>query len=628
MAEKPTIPDFPNLPDFGHMITQACEVVASVRGIPYDFNGTLSLENKFVVLFKTVKEMFDAQDELVKSYKALHDFVNQYFTNLDVQNEVNKKIQSMAEDGSLLTLIAPTVSNKTSEWLRNNITNPANPPIDKSLTVENAAADAKITGVEINAIKEIIYNEVLRTKVGFFDANYKNHDLNNARINSFYMTLVHADQLEKNHYPTTTLEKGENGLFCVLTLQPTKPDTDGVTQIVMTRPYITGIKPRIWIRNCIYYSPTATLVGWSEWVQIGTGDTNTIMKANNICYNKESIKNDSPFDLNKKYLSRIYEFDVDFDKQTVLNAPFYPFRGTLVVFSPGEPVDYSGDSTIYYGVGTVQMVFKSRSVSPPTISNYDGAYYIRCYVSGSVGNETWTEWKEYRPYEKEKTTICKNLIQCFENFCVVGDSISGGYTNIGTSETIGTDEAIERGANWPQYMSIDIGRPVLNLGIGGSSAKSWRNGLKSKLEKKQCYFLYLGGNDMAKGYPLGSESDIVSNYESNVDSYYGNYDYMVRYIHTIAPNAIIFCISNTRYDHNNYKNFNVACKYVANLYEFCHYIDINVMVDKFTDFFGKNFNGHFSPIGYNFYGKCIQYTVNEYMYNNPTKFLGIPYTVD
>ena len=146
MADKPTIPDFPTLPDFGQMITQACEVVASVRGIPYDFNGTLSLENKFVVLFKTVKEMFDAQDELVKSYKALYDFVNQYFTNLDLQTEVNKKIEEMKDSGELLNLLKPTVSNEVSTWLTSNITNPSNPPIDKSLTVENAAADSKVVG--------------------------------------------------------------------------------------------------------------------------------------------------------------------------------------------------------------------------------------------------------------------------------------------------------------------------------------------------------------------------------------------------------------------------------------------------------------------------------------------------
>lgn len=154
MAEKPTIPNFPTLPDFGQMITQACEVVASVRGIPYDFNGTLSLENKFVMLFKTVKEMFDAQDELVKSYKALHDFINQYFTNLNLQTEVNKKIEEMKTSGELLNLMKPTVSNEVAAWLTDNITNPSNPPIDKSLTVENAAADAKTTGDKINTLKE------------------------------------------------------------------------------------------------------------------------------------------------------------------------------------------------------------------------------------------------------------------------------------------------------------------------------------------------------------------------------------------------------------------------------------------------------------------------------------------
>lgn len=154
MADKTTIPNFPTLPDFGQMITQACEVVASVHGIPYDFNGTLSLENKFVVLFKTVKEMFDAQDELVKSYKALHDFINQYFSNLNLQNEVNKKIEAMKESGELLNLLKPTVSNEVSTWLTSNITNPSNPPIDKTLTVENAAADANVTGYNINSLKK------------------------------------------------------------------------------------------------------------------------------------------------------------------------------------------------------------------------------------------------------------------------------------------------------------------------------------------------------------------------------------------------------------------------------------------------------------------------------------------
>lgn len=146
MAEKPTIPDFPTLPDFGQMITQACEVVASVRGIPYDFNGTLSLENKFVVLFKTVKEMFKAQDSLIKSYKELYEFIKSYFDNLDVQEEVNKKINELVKSGELLNLIKPSTIAETDKWLGEHITNPSNPPLDSSLSLETAAAQSKTVG--------------------------------------------------------------------------------------------------------------------------------------------------------------------------------------------------------------------------------------------------------------------------------------------------------------------------------------------------------------------------------------------------------------------------------------------------------------------------------------------------
>lgn len=175
MAEKPTVPDFPTLPDFGKMITQACEVVASVRGIPYNFNGTLSLENKFVVLFKTVKEMFNAQDALVKSYKELYGFINTYFDNLDVQEEINNTLDKMAREGTLLTIIKPTISNETTKWLAANMTNPTSPVVDKSLTVQGAAADASMTGSLLSSLFSPNYNyfrENLGEGTTFTDGHY------------------------------------------------------------------------------------------------------------------------------------------------------------------------------------------------------------------------------------------------------------------------------------------------------------------------------------------------------------------------------------------------------------------------------------------------------------------------
>lgn len=179
MAEKLTVPDFPTLPDFGKMITQACEVVASVRGIPYDFNGTLSLENKFVVLFKTVKEMFNAQDALVKSYKELYEFINTYFDNLDVQEEINNTMNKMAREGTLLTIIKPTISNETTKWLAANITNPTSPAVDKSLTVKGAAADSFMTGSLLSSLfspNDNYFRENLGEGTTFTDGHYIDAD--------------------------------------------------------------------------------------------------------------------------------------------------------------------------------------------------------------------------------------------------------------------------------------------------------------------------------------------------------------------------------------------------------------------------------------------------------------------
>ena len=227
MAEKPTIPDFPTLPDFGQMITQACEVVASIRGIPYDFNGTLSLENKFVVLFKTVKEMFDAQDELVTSYKALHDFVNQYFINLNLQTEVNKKIEAMKDSGELLDILKPTASTEVSKWLTSNITNPSNPPIDKSLTVENAAADSKVVG-------ERLLKDGLAYSKQFSNSAYYKGSSHGVSYNSNGTSFISFDNYNKGESGTSIYVIGVASNFDVPIENP-KTDTLDVYYLIDAR---------------------------------------------------------------------------------------------------------------------------------------------------------------------------------------------------------------------------------------------------------------------------------------------------------------------------------------------------------------------------------------------------------
>ena len=50
--------------------------------------------------------------ELVTAYNQLLDYVNNYFDNLDIQEEINNKLDKMAEDGSLELIISPLIDDK------------------------------------------------------------------------------------------------------------------------------------------------------------------------------------------------------------------------------------------------------------------------------------------------------------------------------------------------------------------------------------------------------------------------------------------------------------------------------------------------------------------------------------
>lgn len=76
---------------------------------PYTNFHELNL-NWFLSKFKALLADWDAMEikfaSLQDAVDALHDYVNNYFDNLDVQNEINNKLDSMYESGELADLIS------------------------------------------------------------------------------------------------------------------------------------------------------------------------------------------------------------------------------------------------------------------------------------------------------------------------------------------------------------------------------------------------------------------------------------------------------------------------------------------------------------------------------------------
>ena len=141
----------------------------------------------------------DYKEALNAEWAETKNYIDNYFNNLDVQQEINNKLDQMAQSGALSTLIAPFVSQEiggvvanqigdtvasqiggtvanqidavvadqiavptataTASWLNAHVDPVGSAVIvDNTLTISGAAADAKVTGDCIKTDEEMIWS--------------------------------------------------------------------------------------------------------------------------------------------------------------------------------------------------------------------------------------------------------------------------------------------------------------------------------------------------------------------------------------------------------------------------------------------------------------------------------------
>lgn len=100
----------------------------TIGHIPTSYKESLTYEEQLLWLcnfletkvIPIVNNNADATIELQKLYKELRSYVDNYFDNINVQNEINNKLDEMAEDGTLANII----NNQIFESLNTKIDNP------------------------------------------------------------------------------------------------------------------------------------------------------------------------------------------------------------------------------------------------------------------------------------------------------------------------------------------------------------------------------------------------------------------------------------------------------------------------------------------------------------------------
>lgn len=91
-----------------------CKVVDYLNKTMEDVNTAVEDVENLNSAFGSLENHVNASETaLLQAYNDLQDYVNTYFNNLDVQEEINNKLDVMAEDGTLDTILLPYFNEYT-----------------------------------------------------------------------------------------------------------------------------------------------------------------------------------------------------------------------------------------------------------------------------------------------------------------------------------------------------------------------------------------------------------------------------------------------------------------------------------------------------------------------------------
>ena len=100
-------------------LTPFTKMIMTIGTLPSSFYASMSYYESMVWLYEYIKNEVipavnnngEAVEELQEKFIELKTWIDEYFDNLDVQEEINKKLDEMAEDGSFDTIFSTYITN-------------------------------------------------------------------------------------------------------------------------------------------------------------------------------------------------------------------------------------------------------------------------------------------------------------------------------------------------------------------------------------------------------------------------------------------------------------------------------------------------------------------------------------
>lgn len=244
------------------------------KAIPVAFDESMSYYETLCGLLDLTKTSIDVINNNADLIAELESFVNNYFDNLDVQNEINNKLDELVNDGTLSNLIGAYIQPKINEQ-NANIQN-FEQSVNATLNNYNNRISAIASGSPLKATSVSDMIDTSRIYVNTTDGKWYYYDGTNWQIGGTYQSSGIADNsitflsLDSNLKGNFNFDLGENLVSQQLnSVYYKKNTTTGKVQTTNANNYSSYIYPLETGKNYFFvgfnrYNLPALLIADSE----------------------------------------------------------------------------------------------------------------------------------------------------------------------------------------------------------------------------------------------------------------------------------------------------------------------------------------------------------------------------
>lgn len=589
------------------------------------------------------------QNAVQTNMTNLYTYVSDYFKNLDVTEDINKKLDELASDGTLNNLISTYINPFIEE--QNRIIN------NQTLTINNqnneiATLNSRVSNIaslpegstsgdaELQDIR-VAYNGEIYSSAGNSVREQITQIIND--IGNYKIKLPTAGSAGLYKDITSSFETGTEITFKVLsyTNEPNYFDVYGFRE---DGTYKTIYKGTLGEVNVIL----------DKIIKVKTTEPYNKIR---FYMNYKTPQQQEPVDYNQDVF-----IEYTFNKNNIYSeiANFIDIKNKMLVskkiFVTSDNINSTIETNDFNNLNSFDVIYfynVTDMINKPVETLY-GLFYtipynpgynnglLQYYIhrtgdiyyrisTGTVEEVVWTEWKKISVEKVEE--LNKHTANIFKKVVCCGDSYTAGYI----VDSNGVAHSYNEEYAWPKYMEKLTNNTYINCGVSGANANTWlsASGGLAKAQASgiaQAYLIGLAINDSStsdRHLDLGVVSDIGT---ENV-TYYGRYSKIIRELHAISPKAIIFVQTCPNSDTERYDPYNEAVRTIAAQYaeEYnVHVLDLANYRNLYTNSSLLNdlTGGHYTAIGYEQFAEILNYILSDYINTHVDDFqdvFAIPY---